>query len=219
MAMRPQYPEWLRGLNWPRVLAIAFVIALHTLALLLLMIPATAQRPAPAEERRVQVVLVDVPPPPPPPPPPVEIEAPPPPKAVVPPRNTPQPPPEPPVEVLEPRPQDLYVAPAPPAPPEPASPPTPDVGASVDISSKRLNPPVYPQEAQWAGHQGRVLLIIDVDADGKVIQVTIGESSGHRSLDRAAVRAARRWRFNPAIVDGKRVPGRVPVPVSFVLTN
>ena len=36
-------------------------------------------------------------------------------------------------------------------------------------------------------------------------------------LDRAAIDAARRWRFNPEVRDGVPVAGRVRVPVDFVL--
>src|SRR5690606_18296801 len=97
------------------------------------------------------------------------------------------------------------------------APPVPDVGASVDISSRSLNPPEYPRAAQWDGQQGRVVLVVEVDENGNVVDIVIGKSSGYHLLDRAAMRAARKWRFNPAIVNGRRVPGKVTVHVAFVL--
>ena len=59
-----------KGLSWPRIAGIAFVIALHLAALMMLLIPAVAPKAAAEKERNVMVTLVDAPPPPPPPPPP-----------------------------------------------------------------------------------------------------------------------------------------------------
>ena len=103
--------------------------------------------------------------------------------------------------------------PAPPAPPQA----TPDIGASVDISSRNMNPPQYPPSALRAGIQGTVILVVDVDANGNVTNVSVEKSSRNRDLDRAAMQAARRWRFNPSIVNGQPAAGRVRVPVDFNL--
>jgi protein TonB len=126
----------------------------------------------------------------------------------------PPPPEEPPVVFDEPSPMDTPAPPpAPPAPPAPQ----PDIGASVDISSKNMNPPQYPPAAARAGIEGTVILVIDVDASGNVTNVSVEKSSRNRDLDRAAMQAARRWRFNPSIVNGQPAPGRVRVPVDFRL--
>ena len=103
--------------------------------------------------------------------------------------------------------------PAPPAPPVAVA----DIGASVDISSKNMNPPKYPPAAMRAGIEGTVILIIDVDANGNVTNVSVETSSRNRDLDRAAMQAARGWRFNAATANGKPAPGRVRVPVDFNL--
>lgn len=58
------------ALNWPRILGIAFVIALHLAALMLLLIPAASLKAPPEKQRLAAVTIVDSPPPPPPPPPP-----------------------------------------------------------------------------------------------------------------------------------------------------
>jgi protein TonB len=134
-------------------------------------------------------------------------------KELSPPKPTPVPPPPeaPPVDVPDPRPVDTYAPPAPPAPPAPS----PDIGASVDISSKNMNPPRYPPAAARAGIEGTVVLIIDVDASGNVTNVSVEKSSRNRDLDRAAMEAARKWRFNPGTSGGQNVAGRVRVPVEF----
>ena len=199
------------GLNWPRIIGIAFVIALHAAAFLLLLIPAVAPPGEAEQEQKTMVPIVDAPPPPPPPPP---DETPPPPiKNLAPPTTTPLPPPpeSPPIDVSEARPTDTYSPPAPPSPPAPA----PEIGASVDISSKNMNPPKYPPAAARAGIQGTVVLVIDVDANGNVTNVSVEKSSRNRDLDRAAMDAARKWRFNAGQSGGQKTAGRVRVPVDF----
>ena len=147
------------GLSWPRIIGIAFVIALHLAALMLLLIPAVAPKAEAEQERNILVTLVDAPPPA----------------------------------------------------------PVADIGASVDISSKNMNPPRYPPAAARSGIEGEVILVIDVDANGNVTNVSVEKSSRNRDLDRAAMEAARKWRFNPSIVNGQKAAGRVRVPVNFTL--
>lgn len=196
-----------KGLSWPRIVGIAFVIALHLAAFMMLLIPAVAPKAVAEKERNVMVTIVDAPPPQDTPPPPV--------KNLSPPKPSPVPPPPqaPVVDVPEPRPNDIVTPPSPPAPP---APPT-SIEASVDISSKAMNPPRYPPAAFRAGIQGEVILIIDVDANGNVTNVTVEKSSRNRDLDRAAMEAARKWRFNAAESGGKKAAGRVRVPVNFAL--
>ncbi|XBL65743.1 energy transducer TonB [Xanthomonas campestris pv. centellae] len=213
---RHDYDAGNQGLSWARIIGIAFVIALHLTALMMLLIPAVAPK-APAEkERTTMVTLVDAPPPPrrrrrrrreDKPPPPV--------KNLSPPKPSPVPPPPeaPVVDVPEPRPSDIVTPPSPPSPPAPPS----DIGASVDISSKNMNPPKYPPAAFRAGVQGEVILIVDVDASGNVTNVSVEKSSRNRDLDRAAMDAARKWKFNASTVNGQKAAGRVRVPVNFAL--
>lgn len=113
-------------------------------------------------------------------------------------------------------PSPIDTAAPPPAPPAPPA-PQPDIGASVDISSKNMNPPKYPDDERRKGVQGRVLLVITVDANGSPTDVQVEKSSGNRALDREAVKAAQRWRFNAGMNGGRKVGGRVRVPVDFVL--
>ena len=51
------------GLSWPRIIGIAFVIALHAAALLLLLIPAVAPKAEKEQEQKTLVTIVDAPPP------------------------------------------------------------------------------------------------------------------------------------------------------------
>ena len=77
--------------------------------------------------------------------------------------------------------------------------------------------PKYPPQALRSGVEGSVNVRIEVDASGVPTDVKVVERSGERSrdLDRAVTDAVRRWRFEPAMKDGKAVAGAVVVPVEF----
>lgn len=87
--------------------------------------------------------------------------------------------------------------------------------ASVDLPSKNLNPPRYPAEAARNGVSGKVMLIVDVAANGSVEAVQIEKSQPAGVFDAAVLEAASEWKFVPAIENGKPVAGRVRVPVDF----
>jgi protein TonB len=78
-------------------------------------------------------------------------------------------------------------------------------------------PPEYPGLARRRHLQGTVVLAVSVTADGTVDELRVEESSGHKVLDRAAVRAVRNWLFEPGRRGGERIAMRVMVPVRFNL--
>ena len=93
---------------------------------------------------------------------------------------------------------------------------TPQTGAQLQYAL--APPPAYPREALRDGQRGTVLLQVLVDTDGKPLQVDVAQSSGHRSLDRAAQRhVLARWTFRPAVQDGRPVQAIGLVPVEFAL--
>lgn len=75
--------------------------------------------------------------------------------------------------------------------------------ARVDWSS--CSKPAYPRMAQLTGAEGTVILAMDLDARGQVLDGRIQTSSGHRSLDEATLRAVRRCDFTPATQNGQPV--------------
>ncbi|MCM2335716.1 MAG: energy transducer TonB [Pseudomonas sp.] len=79
-----------------------------------------------------------------------------------------------------------------------------------------MNPPRYPPTELRQGVGGTVVLVISIDGNGNVLDVSVEKSSRNRNLDRAAMDAARKWRFNPEMRGGVGVPSRVRVPVDFV---
>jgi protein TonB len=80
-------------------------------------------------------------------------------------------------------------------------------------------PPRYPELARRRGEQGRVMLRVSVSADGKPIEVGVAQSSGHETLDQAAVTAVKQWRFVPASQGGRPVAAVAEVPVTFRLQD
>lgn len=107
-------------------------------------------------------------------------------------------------------------APPPPPPPAPGAPTAPaamaDVGTPVPTSQPA---PRYPAEALRMNVGGIVRVRVTVAADGSVDRLELAEGSGNRYLDRAAMEAVRRWRFQPATRDGQPVSADVVVPISF----
>lgn len=99
-----------------------------------------------------------------------------------------------------------------PAPPAPATQPAKPAKLLKSV------PPRYPPEAQKAGHEGRVVLKVQVLKEGAVGQLEVATSSGHLALDEAALAAARQWQFAPATDEaGAAIDSSVQVPLSFKL--
>lgn len=89
----------------------------------------------------------------------------------------------------------------------------PGFGASYLHNPK----PAYPMMARRRGLEGVVRLDVRVSAEGIPTAVKVRESSGHESLDEAALTAVWHWRFSPARRGGEPVEGAVVVPVRFNL--
>lgn len=69
--------------------------------------------------------------------------------------------------------------------------------------------PEYPPYAKEHGLTGAGWYIMNVDAKtGRVLSVQIAQSSGHKILDNAAVRAFLRWRLKPNTIQKIRCPVR-----------
>ena len=88
-------------------------------------------------------------------------------------------------------------------------PPRPD-------SAFRNLAPAYPAEAIRGRQSGTVRLLIHVGITGVPDLVEVAGSSGHPSLDQAALTAIERWRFRPAQSETEPVPYTVPLDIHFV---
>lgn len=99
-----------------------------------------------------------------------------------------------------------------------AAPPRPEP-PRADLAYLDNAAPAYPPISRRMREQGRVLLRVEVDPDGRVVAIELAQSSGHGRLDEAALAAARRWRFAPAKLGDTQVAGRALVPIVFQLNG
>lgn len=81
--------------------------------------------------------------------------------------------------------------------------------------ARRVVDRVYPPHARQSGIEGRALVKVLVDVEGRVTQVELARSTGHAVLDRAAMEGSREFVFRPAVNDGCRVEAWVRMPVTF----
>jgi len=79
--------------------------------------------------------------------------------------------------------------------------------------------PTYPESARRAGIEGTSMLKFEVTESGTVSKITVEKSAGHEDLDRAAIAAVQRWRFEPARRGAQAVAVWVTLPVRFELRH
>ena len=212
--------DLLTRLSGERIAASASAITLNAAVLMLMLVPLAATRLLPETISETEAIFLPRDPPPPAPPVPVPVTA----RPIV---------PQAPTVPLR---RQAVVAPAVAATAEPGDIAVPDDATMIDGDDTNLPPsiatpqtgaqlqyaqappPAYPREALREGQRGTVLLRVLVDTDGKPLQVDVAQSSGHRSLDRAARRhVLARWTFRPAVQDGRPVRAIGLVPVEFAL--
>ncbi|GAB1394442.1 hypothetical protein MASR1M60_26060 [Rhodocyclaceae bacterium] len=119
--------------------------------------------------------------------------------------------PAPPTIAVPPAP--TFVEPAPPAPPAPVQTIQPRFDADYLLNPK----PVYPALSRRMNEEGRVVLRVQVRADGNAAEVQLHTSSGSPRLDQSALDTVRRWKFVPARRGDEAVAATVLVPIVFSL--
>jgi len=82
---------------------------------------------------------------------------------------------------------------------------------------KNIPVPAYPDMARTAGIEGQAVVEALVDVDGTVADARILKPSGNASLDQAAVAAAMRSTFSPAMQRDRAVRVWVSIPFRFTL--
>jgi periplasmic protein TonB len=207
-------------LDFTRIAAEAGAITINAVALLLLLAPMSVHVPA-VEQSETFIPILPLQPrqPPLPPPPPKRVE-------VTRPRVVPTTPAVvqqkievQPMPIVEPLNGDLPV--------DSAQAAKADLGIGHAIAEPLVgahleyeiaSPPPYPVDAIRNSLTGTVMLRVLVDVDGKPIDVWIERSSGHRVLDAAARKhVLAKWRFRPAMQDGRTVQAMGLIPVDFHL--
>lgn len=79
------------------------------------------------------------------------------------------------------------------------------VPPSTDAYELKNPAPAYPAMSKKLKEEGIVLLKILVTKDGRVTEIEIKNSSGFKRLDDAAIKAIKRWKFNPATKAGEAI--------------
>jgi len=101
-----------------------------------------------------------------------------------------------------------------------ANQPAPPPGLSaVSRDAKLISSvhPAYPQTAKIANVQGSVVVLVSIDPKGNVVDAKA--ESGPMLLREAALDSVRKWKYSPALADGKPVSTQVVVTVDFKLTS
>lgn len=78
-------------------------------------------------------------------------------------------------------------------------------------------PPAYPKRALILKQEGVVILKALIDTKGSIKNVIILSSSGYTILDKSAIEAVWKWKFEPSVIDGKKSISWVKVPVEFII--
>lgn len=124
-----------------------------------------------------------------------------------------------------PAPAPVVAAPPPPPPPAPepvvaAPPPPAPVTQPVFDADYLENPaPDYPTASRRRGEEGRVILRVLVNPQGRADEVQVRTSSGFPRLDDAARQTVRLWKFVPAKRGDEPVAAWVLIPISFRLDS
>ena len=74
----------------------------------------------------------------------------------------------------------------------------------------------YPAILRDAGIGGTVVVQFFIDEEGTVLRTLVDRSSGHTSLDEAALRVANVFQFTPALNLDKVVPVWIAIPITFL---
>lgn len=91
------------------------------------------------------------------------------------------------------------------------------LGDDPPVMINPQSPVEYPPALFARGIQGKVVLRLFVDAAGRLVadSIRIAESSGYPALDSAAVSAAGRFRFAPALRHGSPIAATFLQPIHF----
>jgi protein TonB len=123
-----------------------------------------------------------------------------------------------------------FIAPLPPVEPvvvvpeviAPPSPPLPPVASTpkliTNVEYIRAPQVEYPAVSRRLGEQGRVLLRVLINRQGRAERVEVQQTSGSQRLDEAAVKAAREALYRPYSENGEPIPVWALVPTRFELS-
>ena len=111
---------------------------------------------------------------------------------------------------------DSSLPPPEPPPGEPDIKPPPVIGGRLEPAELiKQTVPVYPPVARSARVEGVVVLEGTVNVSGSVENIRVIE--GHPLLIDEALRAVKKWKYRPAILNGQPTPSPLTIRVRFIL--
>ena len=95
-----------------------------------------------------------------------------------------------------------------------------EAGTEIEVNRVSSPSPEYPRRAIRLGVEGSVRLEFDVDTDGSVLDPYVVESSPAGVFDRAAIKAVRKFLYEPPTYNGTSVKvNNVQIDLTFKLAN
>lgn len=82
-----------------------------------------------------------------------------------------------------------------------------------------MKKPDYPPEALLAGIEGKTVLRVLISASGTASRVEVHQSSGHPSLDAAALQSVQQFQFIPARTNGVAHASWARIPIGFSIES
>lgn len=92
-------------------------------------------------------------------------------------------------------------------------------GFDTDVIPVVRVAPTYPRRALQAKLTGYVTLSVTINPDGTVSDAKVVESDPPRMFDRSALKAIKRWKFRPKVVNGKPVSQKAKQTIEFKLDD
>lgn len=106
------------------------------------------------------------------------------------------------------------------APPQVTSPAQPVMLSSeLSVICTDRAVPNYPLVSKRMNEQGKAVLRVELDEDGKVVHATIKVSSGFARLDEAALAVIKTWRCKPPVRNGMAVRASALQAFNFSLSE
>ncbi|MEZ9319550.1 energy transducer TonB [Vibrio sp. 10N.286.51.E5] len=65
--------------------------------------------------------------------------------------------------------------------------------------------PSYPAKALKRGAEGHVIMSFTIDETGRPIDIQVTDANPRRMFEREAMRALKKWKYQPKVVDGKAI--------------
>ena len=90
-------------------------------------------------------------------------------------------------------------------------------GVMTGFRLGEIIPPEYPLIDYLLRREGKAIVHVTFLQNGSLDQVTVERSSGHESLDQAAIDAVKKWSFRPA-KEGPPICNGINIPINFRLT-